>query len=144
MRTLDGKAVSLADLEGQVVVINFWASWCAPCRRELPQLDALHSEVARKGGRVLAISVDLERANVDRFRKRLGLTLPMVHDGPEGLAAALGLRELPFTLVLGRDGDVAYSTSRSDAAGVAALSTATRALLSGQVVASGDGDGGTR
>lgn len=144
LQTLDGRTLSFADLDGQVVVVNFWASWCGPCRRELPRLDALHTELARKGGRVVAISVDLERPNVERFRDKLGLSLPIVHDGPEGIADAISLRQLPFTVVLGRDGQVAYTTSRSDEAGIAALTQATRQLLAGQPVATGDADGGSR
>lgn len=143
MKTLDGRAFSFAQLEGQVVVVNFWASWCAPCRRELPRLDALHQEIARSGGRVVAISVDLDRPNVDRFRQKLGLSLPIVHDGPDGLAELIGLRQLPFTVVIGRDGKVAYTTGRSDAAGLMALTSATRQILAGQPVAAGD-EGGVR
>ena len=144
MKTLDGRTVSFADYEGQVVVVNFWASWCGPCRRELPELDAMNREITGMGGRVVAISVDLDRANVERFRQKLRLTLPIVHDGPEGLAEQIALRQLPFTVVIGRDGQIAYTTGRSDAAGLAALSSATRQLLTGQTLATGDGERGSR
>lgn len=129
LRTRDGATVSLADLKGEVVILNFWASWCSPCRRELPRLDALHAEIAKRGGQVLAISIDNESRNVDRFAKVHGLKLPIVHDGPDGLARALDVRHIPFTLVLDRNGDIAYTTSRSDEAGLNALAATTRQLL---------------
>lgn len=129
LRTRDGATVSLADLKGEVVILNFWASWCSPCRRELPRLDALHAEIAKRGGQVLAISIDNESRNVDRFAKVHALKLPIVHDGPDGLARALDVRHVPFTLVLDRNGDIAYTTSRSDDAGLNALAATARQLL---------------
>jgi thiol-disulfide isomerase/thioredoxin len=142
LRKLDGGTLSLADLRGEVVVLNFWASWCAPCRRELPKLDALNTEIARQGGRVLAISIDEDAANVERFRRRLKLTLPIVHDGPKGLASELDLEAVPLTLVIGRDGEVAYASHRSDDDALAALAAATRRLIAARPVAARLEDGG--
>lgn len=135
LRTLDGRDVSPSALAGEVVVINVWASWCSPCRRELPRLDALNAELSRKGGRVVAVSIDSERRNVERFASRLSLKLPIVHDGPDGLARELDLRHVPFTIVLGRDGEIAYTTSRSDDAGLSALAARARDLVAGRPVA---------
>ena len=70
LRGLDGKTMTLDALRGEVVVVNFWASWCTPCRRELARLDALNTEIARRGGRVVAISVDEEIENARRFAAR--------------------------------------------------------------------------
>ncbi|HEY6866775.1 MAG TPA: TlpA disulfide reductase family protein [Candidatus Eisenbacteria bacterium] len=135
LRPLHGGTLSLADLRGQVVVLDFWASWCAPCRRELPRLDALHAEIARRGGRVLAVSIDEDRENVDLFVRRYGLRLPIALDGPNGLARELDLQHVPLTLVLDRDGNVAFTSSRSDDAGLTAVAAAARELVAGKPVA---------
>jgi thiol-disulfide isomerase/thioredoxin len=140
LRTLDGRTVSVPALRGQVVVINFWASWCAPCRHELPRLDALNADVARNGGRVLAVSIDLEARNADRFAKKLGLKLPICHDGPDGLAKLLDLQHIPFTLVLDRSGDVVFTTSGSDDASLSALESAARQAVASRPVATRESD----
>lgn len=133
---LGGGTLTLADLRGQVVVINFWASWCAPCRHELPRLAMLDAEIASRGGRVLAVSIDEDGRNVERFVQRNNLTLPVLVDGPNGLARELDLRNVPLTLVLGRSGEVAYATSRADEAGLNALVAATRQLIADRPIAS--------
>ena len=115
LQRLDGRAWRLADHRGEVVVVNFWASWCRPCRKELPQLDALHTEIAERGGQVIAISIDANADNARRFVRTHKLSLPVVHDGPGGLANLLDLDRIPFTLVLDRSGAVAYAGDGSNA-----------------------------
>lgn len=136
---LGGGTLSLASLKGQVVVVNFWASWCAPCRRELPRLQMLDAEIASRGGRVIAVSIDEDRRNVELFARRNGLTLPVMVDGPDGLARALDLRAVPLTLVLDRTGRVAWCTTQSNEAGLAALAETTRQLLAERPVAANAG-----
>ncbi len=143
LRTLDGAPLSLASLRGQVVVVNFWATWCAPCRRELPRLNALHRDVTPLGARVIAVSIDEDAANVRRWAQAQKLTLPVAHDGPEGLARELDLKAVPATLVLDKDGRVAWSTARSDDATLAELASTVRRLAAGGGVAA-RAEGGAR
>lgn len=128
-KTLDGESLTLASLQGQVVVLNFWASWCAPCRKELPALDALQTSIAGQGGRIVAISIDNDLQNVTRFRKTHALKLPIVHDGPDGLVHELDLQYIPFTLVLDREGAVALVSTGTDDHAVAQIGAMTRQLL---------------
>ena len=110
LHTLDGKSLTLASLRGEVVVVNFWASWCPPCRKELPALGALNTQLGAQG-RVVAISIDQDLRNVQRFAKSNHLSMPVVQDGPDGLAKQLDLPSVPFTMVIGRDGEVAMTAS---------------------------------
>jgi thiol-disulfide isomerase/thioredoxin len=126
---LGGEDLSLRSLAGEVVVVNFWASWCRPCRRELPALAALHAEIAGRGGRVVAVAIDNERRNVERFVRRHAPGLPVAHDGPDGLARRLDLRHVPLTLVLGRDGRLAFASRGSDAEAVAEVGRVVCRLL---------------
>lgn len=128
LRSLDGKALAWSDLSGEVVVVSFWASWCKPCHREMPELDALHAELTPRGGRVVAISIDLDAESARRFVTSRRLKLPIYHDGPKGLARKLDLRQIPYTVVLDRQGAVAYTASGTSDAEIAALKQAARRL----------------
>jgi len=144
LRMLDGTSTTLAAMRGRVVVVNFWASWCAPCRRELPRLDALHREMSAQGASVVAVSIDRDAGNARRFAKTGRLSMPVAHDGPSGLARALDLRHVPATVVLDRDGRIAWSTGRSDDAELAKLGAVVRRLAGAVPVADAEPNGGGR
>ena len=90
---------------GRATVLNFWATWCGPCRIELPELQELYDELAGKGLVTLAINVDSPRAHVDPFLKRNNLSLPVFFLEPEA-EATLGIRSLPTTVLLDAEGKV--------------------------------------
>lgn len=114
LRALDGSSTSLAAMKGQVVVLNFWASWCAPCRKELRVLETWKPGLAQEGAALVAVSVDRDLRKAEKFVKETGLDLPFYHDGPEGLAKSLDLPALPCTVVLDRDGRVAHVAEGGD------------------------------
>jgi len=105
LETLDGKRVSLSDYEGKVVLISFWASWCKPCKQELPFLDAFAKKYGEQGFAVLAVNTDGPRsmASVRRFVKRKKLEMPQLLDKSGSLLQRLNPRGvMPFTLYLDR------------------------------------------
>jgi len=103
-----GRNVRLSELRGQVVMINFWASWCNPCRQELPLLDKLFSQYRSSGFVLLAVNVDDHRKDGELMLKRLGLGLPTLFDADKRVAKLYGVDTMPATLIIDRDGRVRY------------------------------------
>ena len=102
--TAAGDKVSLAGLKGRVVLINFWASWCAPCRAEMSDFERLHKEFATKGLTVLAVNIREAPEVIRRFGRILGLTFPLVLDPKGRISRAYGVVGLPSTFLIARDG----------------------------------------
>ena len=103
-----GRTLRLADFKGRVVLLDFWASWCVPCRVWFPAVDALHKELGRRGFAAVAINVDEQRKNADSFLAVRPHTMPVVFD-PKGRAAeAYALAAMPSALILDRTGQVRF------------------------------------
>jgi thiol-disulfide isomerase/thioredoxin len=109
---LDGAPRSLEDLRGRIVVLNFWATWCIPCRAEMPLLDRVARRYAGRGVQVIGASADApdRRREVERFARRLRLGFPIWIGATTADMVRLGLGEaLPATAILDRDGRVAFA-----------------------------------
>ena len=109
--TLDSvpKTKTLDDYKGQVLLINIWATWCAPCRVEMPSIESLHRDYAPKGLKIIAISVDDPGtdAQIRSFVKQYGITFEVLHDtgGQEGkVSRDYQTSGYPETMIIGRDG----------------------------------------
>jgi peroxiredoxin len=103
-QTLEARPLSMADLQGKVVVLNFWASWCSECRPEMPALQRLHRELAPRGLAIIGINAREGAETIRRYSKELGLTFPLVLDPDGEINALYGVVALPATFVVGRDG----------------------------------------
>ncbi|MCC7359177.1 MAG: TlpA family protein disulfide reductase [Anaerolineales bacterium] len=101
---LDGRAVTLSDLRGQVVLLNFWATWCGPCRLEMPLLQAAHEAYHEQGLTILAVDLDDPLADVQAFRAELGLTFPLLLDPGTTVTDLYRVRGWPTSYVINRDG----------------------------------------
>jgi len=104
----DRKSLRLADLKGQVVLLNFWATWCPPCREEMPAMDRLYQRYRERGFVVVALSVDAEGAPVvTQFVKEHKLSFPVGLDPKMEVAERYGVRALPSTFIVDRKGNLA-------------------------------------
>jgi len=101
-------SVALADFAGQVVWIDFWASWCEPCARSFPWLASLQRRHADDGFQVLAVNVDRKRAKAEAFLAGLRAGFPVVFDPAGVVAAAYGLEGMPTAVLVGRDGTILW------------------------------------
>lgn len=129
LTSFDGKTTTLAAYRGEILVINFWASWCAPCRRELPLLDQWNATWTGRGARVIAISLDSDARKAKQFAEEMKLTLPVMHDGPDGLARKLDIPSVPYTLLLDRDGNVVGEVKGSTESEITALQRKVETML---------------
>jgi thiol-disulfide isomerase/thioredoxin len=106
--TASGGTVSIASLRGKVVLVDFWASWCGPCKVSFPAIDKLHQALAAKGLYVLAVNVDERRRDADRFLDGRPHEMGVVFD-PEGKGpAAFRVSGMPSSYLLGRDGRLRF------------------------------------
>lgn len=104
---LSGKSWRLKELTGKVVLVNFWATWCPPCRKEMPDLEALSKKFAKKGLVVLAIT-DEERGKVEAFLKKdMPVTYPVLLDEGRKVAEQFGVEGIPKTFIYDREGRLA-------------------------------------
>ena len=107
-RTLDPplRTKELADYDGQVILLNIWATWCLPCREEMPSIQALHEEFAPKGLRVVAVSIDDAGAaqQIRDFAREYRLTFEILHDAQGAIQRAYQTTGVPETFVIGADG----------------------------------------
>ena len=114
---LAGREVRVGEADGQVRVIDFWASWCDPCREQLPHLDRLAREHQGRGLAVYGIALDEDRAMVEAFLARTPVSFPILWDrGGERLSAPFSISRLPTTLLVDRAGFVRFVHLGYDAA----------------------------
>ena len=97
---------SLADYRGQVLMLNVWATWCLPCRVEMPSIEALYKDYAAKGLKVVAVSIDDPgtEATIRAFVQQYGLTFEILHDPQSKIVEAYDISGYPETFIVGRDG----------------------------------------
>ncbi len=105
LKTLDGKEVSLSDLRGKVVLINFWATWCPPCRSEMPLFERVYREYKDKGFEILAVSTDSSLEPVKKFVKDYKLSFKIAYDD-KNVAGLYGIQGLPTSFLIDRDGKI--------------------------------------
>ena len=107
---LDGKKFSLSSLKGKVVILNFWATWCAPCRIETPELQKTYEKYQPDGVELAGVLVRDSKDQAEAYKKQVGLTYPSIYDPKTQIALQLRnypLVAIPSTIVFDQEGDVA-------------------------------------
>jgi thiol-disulfide isomerase/thioredoxin len=104
----DGRILSLDQFKGQVVYVDFWASWCAPCRQAMPVLDTLYQRYRTRGFVVLGVNVDTDRKSAQRMLDQLTPAFPVVFDPDGKWPETFGLRDMPTSYLIDANGVVRY------------------------------------
>jgi cytochrome c biogenesis protein CcmG, thiol:disulfide interchange protein DsbE len=104
--TLNGKPTKLSDLRGQVVIVDFWASWCPPCVDEAPSLNALQQRIAPRGGTVLGVSIDDDESAYENFLQMYHVTFPTFRDPSKKIETDYGTSMIPEAYVIDRNGKI--------------------------------------
>jgi thiol-disulfide isomerase/thioredoxin len=108
LQDLHGRTHRLADYRGKVVLVNFWATWCEPCREEMPSIERLRQSLAGKPFEVLAVNIGEPLGRIERFLEKMPLGFPMLLDRDTGAAKAWKARVVPATFLVGSDGRIRY------------------------------------
>jgi thiol-disulfide isomerase/thioredoxin len=103
-----GKAVNLADYKGQVVLLNFWASWCGPCRKEMPILEQLHKQYKSKGFTMVGVNVEPNSADAVNWLKSTPVSFPILFDRDSSVSKLYRVQGMPNTVIVDRNGKVRY------------------------------------
>ena len=106
LQNLDGQSVSLNDLKGKPVLINFWATWCPPCRSEMPYIQQVYDEMHEKGLVVLAINIGESSSKVKSFLQDNDLSLPVLLDTRGVVAQRYNIKGIPTTFFIDKDGTI--------------------------------------
>jgi thiol-disulfide isomerase/thioredoxin len=110
LQELSGASRRLSDFNGRVVFLNFWATWCGPCRMEMPSMQRLYERLKRKGLEIVAVNLQEDRGSVQRFVDELGLSFPVLLDTTGRVGATYGARSIPTTYIVDREGFVIAGT----------------------------------
>ncbi len=111
LKSIDGTTVSLSDYKGKVILVNFWATWCAPCLKEMPKLNELQAELGDKGLQIISISADdaKDQAKVKATTRRMKYTPKVLLDTEaKALEVYNPNKDMPFTFIIGPDWTIAH------------------------------------
>ena len=108
LKSRSGENIKLSELRGNVVMVNFWASWCGPCRQEMPLLQQLYDRYQGMGFTLLGVNVDEERAAADKMLKDIPVSFPVLYDNENKVSKQYQVKAMPSTFMVDRDGNVRF------------------------------------
>lgn len=108
LKSASGENLRLSELRGEVVMINFWASWCGPCRQEMPLLDELYSQYQPLGFTILGVNVEEDSSQARQMLEETPVTFPVVFDNKSAVSKLYKVVAMPSTVLVDRDGNIRY------------------------------------
>lgn len=108
LKSADGRNLRLVEQRGQVVLVNFWASWCGPCKVEMPHLNKLYDKYRASGFTLLAVNIDDDARTGSATAAKWGLKFPVLLDADKQVSRLYDLSSMPTTVLIDRDGKVRY------------------------------------
>ena len=108
LRTLEGPNLRLLEQRGKVVLLNFWATWCGPCREEMPQLNRLYEKYRPSGFTLVGVNVDEDSRNAAGIAGQMGVKFPVLLDSDKRVSKLYDLSAMPSTVLIDRDGRVRF------------------------------------
>ena len=108
LKSSTGENLRLSEYRGDVVMINFWATWCGPCRQEMPLLDELHARYERVGFKLLGVNIDDDPRRAMQMIDELGVTFPVLFDSTKDVSKLYEVNAMPVTVILDREGNVRH------------------------------------
>jgi len=129
LKDLSGKLVQVADLKGKVVLVDFWASWCGPCREELPVLDGLYKKYRERGLVIIGVGLDRDSDKLAKFLRAMPLSFPVVHDPAGSVADKYGPPKMPSSYLIDKRGLIRHVHSGYKASDKAQLEKELAAML---------------
>lgn len=106
LKSQSGKNTKLSELRGQVVLINFWASWCGPCRQEMPLLEKLYRRYRPLGFTILGVNVEEDPTAANKLLKEISVSFPVLFDGENTVSKLYKIKGMPSTVIVDRDGNM--------------------------------------
>ena len=108
LKSSNGENLRLSEYRGNVVMINFWATWCGPCRQEMPLLDELYNRYERVGFNLLGVNIDDDSSRAMRMVEELGVDFPVLFDAQKEVSKLYEVEAMPVTVIVDRQGTVRY------------------------------------
>lgn len=108
LRSLEGENLRLSEHMGEVVIVNFWATWCGPCGQEMPALDELYNKYRRAGLVLLGVNIDDDAVRATEMARALKITYPVLFDSRKEVSRAYQVGAMPVTVLIDREGVVRY------------------------------------
>jgi peroxiredoxin len=108
LKSRGGQNLRLSDYRGQVLLINFWASWCGPCRQEMPLLEDLYKRYNKLGFTIMGVNVDTDSTKANNYLRDITVTFPVVYDVTNAVSKSFNVNAMPTTVIVDRNGNMRY------------------------------------